>query len=202
MWAWSFINGVWQNDRLGSGQPVAAGTSPGTALVNGGVDVFYPGAGGQMWAWTFLGGRGTNSVLGTGEPVAAVPVPSGAGAPPTNLAPPPRPGRLRVRLVIHWRWDRRHTRLVGLRMLGLPRGTVVTVCCRGRGCPRRRWSATAAGRLRALRHLTGAAFAPRDRLSITLRKHLTPLSPQTRGCPGWRPVSTPSSASTTWPRAA
>jgi hypothetical protein len=125
---------------------------------------------------------------GNGDPssqVVAFAVPSSA---PGTTAPSSLPvvlvpvsghgrlGRLRVRITVRWTWLAARTWLDRLAVVHLPRRALVTISCRGRGCPWRRRRARAGAALRRLeRALKGGRFRAGDRLDITI------------AVPGYRP---------------
>jgi hypothetical protein len=106
-------------------------------------------------------------------PVAPVPVTS---APVTTTVPTPAPASsgprpLRIRLAISWTWNRSMTRLRRVSLGSAPGPTRLALSCRGRGCPRHRGTARAAG-LRRLRRLlarlTGHRYRAGQELLVTL----------------------------------
>jgi len=88
--------------------------------------------------------------------------------PSTTIVPKRRRGHVHVRITIRWRWTGAHTRLRQLRLSRLPRGAVVTVACRGRGCPRRAVTARARRLPRLLKTVDGSVFRAGDRVFITI----------------------------------
>src|SRR5579859_6646248 len=92
--------------------------------------------------------------------VSEAPAPAGGPTAPVQTQPVSTPvptppharghRRVRVRVVISWTWRLGHTRLVGMRVGRLPRGAVVRLSCRGRGCPHLRLTRAPADRLRRL----------------------------------------------------
>jgi hypothetical protein len=100
--------------------------------------------------------------------VSTVTVANHSGSAPVTVAPKARRGRLQVKVVAAWSWTAKRTRLKALALDKLPRHVAVRLSCRGKGCPRARWSARP-GRARSLlSHLRHASFAAGDRLTLAI----------------------------------
>jgi len=79
---------------------------------------------------------------------------------PTVTPVPSKPGVVKARFRIAWKWRGKRTRLVSIRTGPLPRGAAVAFACRGRHCPRLRPK-------KSLREkLQGRVFAAGDRLEF------------------------------------
>lgn len=139
----------------------------------------------RLQIWTCLGG--SNQAWSRTHPSAPSPAPAPAPAPapvtttavptPIPVAPPAVTHALRVKLILSWTWRHRSTRLTKLRIGRFPGGTVMSVRCAGRGCPRPRVM-TARGQraiVRLLRHLHGHRYRAGNVLTISLT------------APGYRP---------------
>jgi hypothetical protein len=82
---------------------------------------------------------------------------------------PQGPRRVRTRFVLSWRWNGRHTTLLGVRTRNLPPNATVSVRCRGRDCRHVRTRARGPNAIRrALHSLGGRRFSAGDRLYITV----------------------------------
>jgi hypothetical protein len=103
-------------------------------------------------------------------PVVTTPV-------PTTLPRPRARHALKVWLSLGWTWDHAVTRLRTVRAGSFPGRTVLTLRCRGRGCPRGT-TLRATGRRglhRLFRRLSGRRYRAGDHLTVTLT------------APGYRP---------------
>jgi hypothetical protein len=103
-----------------------------------------------------------------------------------------KPGEVKVRFIVVWKWHEERTRLVSIKAKHLPRRARFLVACRGGGCPRLRpGGASAAGTAGHLpRELQGRVFTAGDRLELTITETgLTPERIEFRIRDGARPVS-------------
>lgn len=114
-----------------------------------------------------LGYNGPNQTecLGDLEPAATF---APVGPAPVTIAPPATPGRVHVKITLSWHWEGIHTKLRSIRFVKLSRSASIMVSCRGRGCPRRKWSARPRRSARLVRALRGRMFRVGDRLTITI----------------------------------
>jgi hypothetical protein len=90
------------------------------------------------------------------------------GTAPVTIAPPVKPGRVHVKFTLSWHWEGIHTKLRRIRFVKLPRTASIAVSCRGRGCPRRKWSSRPRRSGRLVKALRGRVFRAGDRLTITI----------------------------------
>jgi hypothetical protein len=73
---------------------------------------------------------------------ATVTIANHSGSAPATITPRARGDHLHVKVVAAWSWTAKRTRLKSLTLHKLPRRAVVTLTCRGKGCPRARSSAS------------------------------------------------------------
>lgn len=132
-------------------------------------------------SWTPSAHWDAVSIITPSGTLGSQPSPPGGSAPSSPagqgtvaLTPAPAPARrhhrrrLAVRIVISWRWNGRHTRLVRVRLGRLPRRAVLSISCRGRGCPAHKVYATRHTLVRRHRSLPGRMYRAGDRLLLTL----------------------------------
>jgi hypothetical protein len=102
------------------------------------------------------------------------PPPSAGSSPPSDpvvLVPQhTKVRRLHVRMSMSWTWDREITRLHRIKISRVPRQATITVRCGGRGCPRRRFEASARHLKRLIRYLDGRRYRAGDRLLISISR--------------------------------
>jgi hypothetical protein len=88
---------------------------------------------------------------------------------PTITPVPRRRGEVKARFIAVWHWHGAHTRLTSIRAERLPRHALITIACRGKGCPRLRGRQARAASIGRLRHdLEGRRFRAGDRLELTV----------------------------------
>lgn len=172
---------------------MAAGTSPAIApLPNGSWQLAFQANTTQLWTAGGAGVRnwrlgmmahtsptitglasGGYGVAFQAKPPPPAPVVSTPVASPVPLpAPAPVHSRrraLRIEVKLSWTWNRAHTRLTRLALGRHPRGTVIRLRCRGRGCPSAHARTARAATLRRLEHsLRGSGYRAGDRIFLTL----------------------------------
>jgi hypothetical protein len=153
-WSWNSTQGWHQ--LFFYGDPVAAGSSP-TAVMDGSTpNVFY------QWAPSGgSGGTGTSTgPVVTHAVTLALPVPAARGRKHRR--------QVHAKIVLSWTWNHSRTRLQGVRITGMPRHGRLTIECRGRGCPRSGYVATAHQLGPLLKALRGTRYRAGDRLLITI----------------------------------
>jgi hypothetical protein len=157
----------------------SVGSAPATNFdpENHSQNIYFAGTDGSLReiSWTPPAGWDGVSII---TPAGALGPPASGSAPATPtgsgsvaLTPaPPRHHRRRldVKIVISWRWNHRHTRLVRIRIGRAPHGAVFSISCRGGGCPSHRMYATSATLRRHHRTLRGSRYRAGDRLLLTL----------------------------------
>lgn len=177
---WSSVSTVASAGSLGSAP--AANFDPEYHSQN----VYYAGGDGVLreLSWTPASGWSQPSVLTPGggviapAPTPPAPTPPASTSPasvsgPTGtgsvtLTPPHRKHRLAVKIVMKWHWNRRHTRLLWIKIGRTPGRAVFTITCRGRGCPAHRLRATAATLRRHHRTMRGQLYRAGDLLLVSL----------------------------------
>jgi hypothetical protein len=102
---------------------------------------------------------------------ATVTIANHSGSAPVTIAPPRRGDRLHVKVVAAWSWTAGRTRLRSLTLPKLPHGAAVRLSCRGRRCPRRRWTARPGRAKVLLEQLRRTTFHRGDRLTLTISEH-------------------------------
>jgi hypothetical protein len=95
-------------------------------------------------------------------PVVSTPIPP---PPPTAHGKP----ALRVKVLIRWKWDRGHSRIVKFFVGRHPHDMTLRMRCQGHGCPTRRTRIARPGRLkRFIGAVLGTRYAVGDRILFTL----------------------------------
>jgi hypothetical protein len=90
-------------------------------------------------------------------------------------APPSRPHHIKAKLRITWQYSGSHTRLLGVKALGLLRDAQVSISCSGHGCPHSALRSERADHVNRLwKALAGLTFTAGDReiVTITAPQHL------------------------------
>jgi hypothetical protein len=140
------------------------------------LDVYWRGGDGGVDEESFDGTawHGPTEIPGTAPattptaPVTvALPVPS--ATPPASPGIPHKPGHVRARFAISWRWSGTRTRLVAMHVRGVPSRGSISIACSGRGCPWHRKAAPERTIRRLLRSLAGRVLSAGDRLTFAVR---------------------------------
>jgi hypothetical protein len=93
---------------------------------------------------------------------------SGAPVQCQTSPPPHRKTKVAARIVPFWNWSGSRTQLLALHFEHLPGNAVITISCRGNGCPTRSWHATARHTSRLVRPLTGRNLYVGAKLTLTI----------------------------------
>jgi hypothetical protein len=86
----------------------------------------------------------------------------------TTYTPPPRHRSVDVKVIFHWRWSKTGTRLVGLGLGRLKRGSTLSLSCRGHRCPWRSRKATWGHIGHLERRLANTLFGVGDRIDLQI----------------------------------
>jgi hypothetical protein len=128
-----------------------------------------------FWASHTQGTRSARPLAFTKPPFQSCPSPPPSPPPPpVVVVPRPTPvptlPRLQVRMTISWTWNRAITHLHRITIVHLPSRAMITVSCRGAGCPAHRRSVGRRRLSRLMRFLDGRTFRSGDRLVISVSK--------------------------------
>jgi len=155
-------------------------------LQAGGFEVAAHGSNGDLWLYGSAGtldtgvamAPGTNpSITGLAGGGYEVAIQAKAVPPaPVVSTPIPRPAptghgqpALRVKVLIKWRWNRGHSRIVKFLVGRHPHDMTLRMSCQGRGCPaHHRWLARPGKLKRFVRAVLGTRYAVNDRILLTL----------------------------------
>jgi hypothetical protein len=180
------LSGGWDHVSVVA-PPGSLGSAPATNFdpENHSQNVYFAGPDGSLReiSWTPSGHWDAMSVITSAgtlgpaptSPPPPPPAPTGTGSVALTPARPTQRHKLAVKIVISWRWDHRHTRLVRVKIGRVPGRTSFTITCRGRGCPAHKVHASAATLRRHHRTLGGKLYRAGDQLMISL------------SAPSWRP---------------
>lgn len=178
LWQASWDSTSWNGVNLNGPTSIGfgpMGSAPTVAAVEPDeYDVFWIGTDSNLWEARLVGQTWTSEQslgpLVPPPPTETVPV-------TTTIPPPPAPGRrIRVEILMQWKWRGAHTRLHKLRWLGsFPARATVRVTCRGRRCPRTLGKVGHRHLRKLSRSLEARVFNAGQRLTITV------------SAPGWIP---------------